>query len=288
MTSAVVHLGHQEAASRLADWLGAEIVDYEEGVFERLFNEFEVIVAVMASGIVIRKIAPLIKDKWIDPAILLVTPDLKFSIPLVGGHHGANETARLLSEHGIVPAISTATDALGRDSVEELADRNDMEIVNKSSTVAVNRAFLAGDVPVYRIDGPAIVLARSNVSILSAKGEFVVGIGCNRGTSANEIIQAVRMALEEHHIDVNDVLAYTSSVKKADEKGLLEAVRELGGMLFFIDDETINAQPVASFSKARMIGLIGVAEPSAMALAKRKELVMLRRAVGNVTIAIAR
>ena len=87
---------------------------------------------------------------------------------------------------------------------------------------------------------------------------------------------------------VHDVLAYTSTVKKADEAGLLSAVRELGGRLFLVDDDTINAQPVAAPSKAGLIGLVGVAEPSALALAKRKEIVMRRKAYGNVTVAIAR
>ena len=87
-------------------------------------------------------------------------------------------------------------------------------------------------------------------------------------------------------IGAEEVLAYTSTIKKADEAGLL-SVRELDGRLFLIDDDTINSQPVSP-SKAEIIGLVGVAEPSALALAKRKEIIMKRRAYGNVTVAIAR
>lgn len=288
MKIAVVHIGHIEAAEKLAKWLEADVLDYDENVLEHAFTTFEAVVTVMASGIVIRKIAPLLNDKWTDPAILLVTPDLRFCIPLLGGHHGANELARKLDAYGVVSVISTATDVLGRDSVEEVAMRNHLEVVNKSSTVAVNKSFLAGDVPVYCINGPAVVLAQENVSVLSAKGEYVIGIGCNRGTGAEEVVQAIRDALQEQGIGMDQILAFTSTEKKYDEQGLLAAVREIGGRLFFIDDHTINAQPVASRSKAELIGLIGVAEPSALALAKRKELIMKRRAYGNVTIAIAR
>jgi len=116
----------------------------------------------------------------------------------------------------------------------------------------------------------------------------VVGIGCNRGTDAAEVVGAVRDALRTLSIPESEVLAYATTMKKADEEGLTAAVRELGGSLYFLDDDTINSQPVASRSKAELIGLIGVAEPSALALSKRKELVMRRRANGNVTIAIAR
>ncbi|MDW5562490.1 MAG: cobalt-precorrin 5A hydrolase [Methanomassiliicoccus sp.] len=287
MRIAVVHAGHQAQAETLAGWLDAEIVEYSDDAFERAFQEHEAIVAIMAMGIVVRRIAPLLKDKWIDPAVTVVTPDLNYCVPVLGGHHGANEIARTLSGHDIVPVLSTATDALGRDSVEGIAARHGLEVVNKSSTVAVNKAFLQGDVPVFRVDGPAVVLASSNVSVLATKGEYVVGIGCNRGTSAEEIRAAVMDSLTAAGIDPRDVLAFTSTVKKADEAGLLEAVREMGGRLFLIDDETINSQIVVP-SKAELIGLVGVAEPSALALAKRKEIVMSRRAYGNVTVAITR
>ena len=79
--------------------------------------------------------------------------------------------------------------------MEEIAEKNDLEVVNKDSTVAVNRAFLDGDVPVYRIDGPAVVMVSSKVSVLSSRGEYVVGIGCNRGTASGEIEQAVQEAM---------------------------------------------------------------------------------------------
>jgi cobalt-precorrin 5A hydrolase len=114
-----------------------------------------------------------------------------------------------------------------------------------------------------------------------------VGIGCNRGTSSEEVRNAVLEALGAMNIVKDDVLAYASTVKKSDEPGLVAAIRGLGGMLFFIDDETLNSQPVASESKARMIGLVGVAEPAALAMARHKRLMMERRAFGNVTIAIA-
>ena len=288
MKTAVVYIERRSEACEIADWLDAQLFEYSTDIFVDLFHDFECIVALMACGIAVRKIAPLIRDKWTDPAVVIVTPDLRYSIPISGGHHGGNEMAKKLSQYGITPVISTATDASGKDSVEEIAARNDMEIVNKSSTVSVNKAFLMEDVPVYRIDGPAVAIVSSAVSIISASGEYVVGIGCNRDTSAKEIVMAVEEALLACGIEKEDVLAFTSTVKKSDEKGMLQAIRELGARLFLVDDEAINSQPVASRSKAELLGLIGVAEPSALALSKRKELIMERRAYGNVTIAIAR
>jgi cobalt-precorrin 5A hydrolase len=287
MRTIVLHIDHPEQAETLARWLGTEAVGYSDEAFVKAFREYEAIVAVMAIGIVVRKLAPLVRDKWVDPAVVVVTPDMRFCVPVLGGHHGGNGLAQMLSAHGLVPVISTATDALGKDSVEEIAGRNGMEVVTRSSTVEVNKAFLHGNVPVYRIDGPAVVMVSSGVSILTPKGEFVVGIGCNRGTAPGEIKEAVQDALRSMDIAPDDVMTYASTVKKADEMGLIAAVQEMDGRLFLIDDETINSQPVAP-SKAGLIGLVGVAEPSALALARRKEIVMNRRAYGNVTVAIAR
>jgi cobalt-precorrin 5A hydrolase len=288
MRCVVIHIDRPLQAQQLAGWLGADVMEYSDDAFEQAFHEYAAIISVMASGIAVRKLSSLIRDKWVDPAVVVVTPDMRYCIPILGGHHGGNDIARKLASHGLTPVISTATDALGKDSVEEVAARSGLEVVNKDSTVAVNTAFLRGDVPVYRIDGPAVVLITPGVSILSRPGEFVVGIGCNRGTAPDEVVGAVRDALRMHNIPDDEVLAYASTMKKADEAGLTTAVRELGGSLYFLDDDTINSQPVASRSKAELIGLIGVAEPAALALSKHKELVMRRRAYGNVTIAIAR
>jgi len=288
MRCVVIHIDRSLQAKQLAEWLGADVMEYSDDAFERAFQGYEAIVAVMASGIVVRKLSSLIRDKWVDPAVVVVTPDLRYCVPILGGHHGGNDIARKLASRGLTPVISTATDALGKDSVEEIAARSGLEVMNKFSTVAVNTAFVHGDVPVDRIDGPAVVLIAPGVSILSRPGEYVVGIGCNRGTDAAEVVGAVRDALRTLSIPENEVLAFTTTMKKADEEGLTAAVRELGGSLYFLDDDTINSQPVASRSRAELIGLIGVAEPSALALSKHKELVMRRRAYGNVTIAIAR
>jgi len=288
MRVAVVHADHRPQATMLAEILHGDVLDYSEDVFERAFGEYESVVAIMAIGIVVRKVSTLIRDKWVDPAVIVVTPNLRYCVPILGGHHGGNDIARVLSEHGMEAVISTATDAFGKDSAEEMASRNGLEIVNKASTVAVNKAFLEGDVPFYKVDGPAVVMITGSVSVLAMKGEYVVGIGCNRGTSSDEIVSAVREALGTLNIGMEEVLAYASSMKKSDEVGLATAIREMGGRMFFIDDQTLNSQPVATRSKAHLIGLVGVAEPSALTLAKHKKLIMERRAYGNVTVAIAK
>lgn len=128
--------------------------------------------ALFATGIVVREIAPLLIDKWTDPVVVVVDSNLTFAIPLTGGHHGANELARKLSGLGAIPVITTATEVHGRPSVEGIADALGCDIVNKESTISVNCALLEQDVEVLEIRGPKVVIVGDDVSVLKKnKGE---------------------------------------------------------------------------------------------------------------------
>jgi len=275
-------------AERIANFLGADVEEYSPVVFSHVFPDIRRIIAVMSMGIVVRGIAPLLANKWDDPAIVVVSPDLSYAIPVIGGHHGANELAKELSALGIQPVLTTATEATGRDSVEALAERNGCDIVNRESTRAVNAAMLDGDVPVFAVKGPGIVIAGPDVSILVKKGEYTVGVGCRKGVKREEVIDAIRKSLAEAGVAEHDVLVYATTQKKSGEKGLIQAIATLSGTLLFLDDETINAQGSVTPSRATEIGLSGVAEPSALAVAKKKQLVMKKKIYGRVTVAIAR
>lgn len=275
-------------AERIANFLGADVAEYTPVVFSQVFPDIRRIIAVMSMGIVVRGIAPLLNNKWDDPAVVVVSPDLSFAIPVIGGHHGANELAKELSALGIQPVITTATEATGRDSVEALAKRNVCDIVNRESTRTVNAAMLDVDVPVFTVKGPGIVIAGPDVSILLKKGEFTVGVGCRRGVKSEEVIDAIRKSLAEAGVAEHDVLVYATTQKKSGEKGLVQAITALSGILIFLDDDTINSQSIITPSRATKIGLSGVAEPSALAVAKKKQIVMGKKVYGRVTVAIAR
>lgn len=275
-------------AQRIAEHLDATLLPYDDEVFARVFESARRIVALMSTGIVVRSVAPLLVDKWIDPAVVVVSPDLSYAIPLIGGHHGANELALQLAPLGIQPVVTTATEVAGKESVEVVAQRHGCDILNRDSTRRVNAAILDGEVPVHAINGPAIVVAGHDVSVLLKKGFYVVGIGCRKGVRKEEVLDAIQQALNACRISGGDVFAFATTAKKIGESGLTDAIASLSAGLIFLDDETINAQPLRSPSKAGRIGLLGVAEPSALAISKQGELVMKKTVYGRVTIAIAR
>ncbi|WP_269848365.1 cobalamin biosynthesis protein CbiG [Methanosarcina horonobensis] len=117
----------------------------------------------------VRDIAPLLDNKWSDPAVVVVDSNLNFAIPLLGGHHGANEISRKIAELGAVPVLTTATEVHGKPSVEGIADRFGCEVFNKESTIAVNCALLDQQIEVLEVKGPRIVIVDEDVSVLVRK-----------------------------------------------------------------------------------------------------------------------
>jgi cobalt-precorrin 5A hydrolase len=239
---------------------------------------------VMATGIAVRCICPHLKDKWTDKPVLAVDSSLTCAVPVVGGHHGGNDLARLLAERlQLYPAITTATDASGRPSLEGTAKALGAEIVNKDSSRDVNLAFLRQDVPVLKIKGPKIVVVDGDVAVLKRKG-LVVGIGARRGVSREEVMEAIDSALKETGRKAGEIGVLATAWLKRDEAGITEAARDLGKGVLYLSPETLNAQCPTTPSRAGDLGLAGVAEPAVLALADR--LIMSKKAYGRVTVAL--
>ncbi|WP_332247734.1 cobalamin biosynthesis protein [Archaeoglobus veneficus] len=105
---AVIGFGKDiRALRRLADWLRADIILYKPGIWGSLLD-YDCIVAYMPTGIVIRGMCPWLRSKWVDPAVVVVDKAMRFAIPLLGGHHGGNEVAKMLENYGLTAVITTA------------------------------------------------------------------------------------------------------------------------------------------------------------------------------------
>ena len=280
-------------ASRLASALEADLFLYHNEIFEEVYASYDVLVALMSSGIAVRKVAPLLVDKWQDPALVVVSPDLKYAIPVLGGHHGGNEVAKRLGMLGLIPVISTASETKGVLSVEGIAREHTASVVNRSSTRTVNGAMLDGAKngfpPFVQVLPPAVVLASPGVSVLVTSSPYVMGIGCRLGTTKDEIDAAIEAGCVRANISSSAITTYVTTIQKLHEAGLHEAVKNRGSLVF-LDDATINAQQprIKNSSNAYRLGLCGVCEPACLALSEHGELVLEKQVFGRVTIAIAR
>ncbi len=119
----------------------------------------------------------------------------------------------------------------------------------------------------------------------------IVGIGCRRGVKAEAIIDAVDAALIEAGLKRADVRLLASADVKMDEKGLLEAARLLDIPLRFISSEEIRSSG-REFTRSdfvkKKVNLPAVAEPAALLAGRRTRLILPKKTIGAVTVAIAR
>lgn len=111
------------------------------------FNQYTGHIFIMSTGIVVRVIAPLIRHKTQDPAVVVVDDRGQHAISLLSGHiGGANELARQVA--GIIgarPVITTATDVNQVPAIDVLARQKKLLIENPAAIKTVNMAILKGE-----------------------------------------------------------------------------------------------------------------------------------------------
>jgi cobalt-precorrin 5A hydrolase len=287
-----------ETAEDIVDGIGdryesIEILEYHGDVFAEHWGEYDCFVGLMASGIAMRKTAGLLDDKWDDPAVVVVDEALTWAIPLTGGHHGANQVADDLASMGAVPAMTTASEAAGKQGVEERAKALDTHVVNGDSTVATNLAVLDENLgPVARLDGPQAVLVGDDVTVLKRNGDdgVVLGTGSVSGAKKQQFLDAWAASLEDTDYDLDDVAFVATGTRKEDEDGLLAAAEELDLGVVSFEKEALEDHegPTPSRSK-ELIGWPGIAEASAIAGGREHELLVEKERYDEaVTVAVGR
>ena len=134
--------------------IGADIASVVGEIFER----YKAVVFVMAAGAVVRLIAPHLKNKTTDPAVVVLDEGGRFAVSLVSGHiGGANELARkIASATGATAVITTASDVIGAPAVDTIAGRLGCAIEGMDAAKRVTADIVNGDaVGIYYYRGVA-------------------------------------------------------------------------------------------------------------------------------------
>ena len=283
---------------------GEECITFEklDDILPTAWNSYDAIICILAMGAVVRKIAPLLKNKESDPAVIVINLGLDKIVPLLSGHiGGANELSDLIAKRvpNAINFISTATDQTNTIAFEMLAKQNGWKIKNLKSLANIsNRLLNKQKVKVATYKSIFKTLKSDNLelvgfneedenqviispfdfdsSLLHLKPKIYLGIGCNRGTTCKEIKNAVFQFLNSYKLDISDVKNIASFEAKKDEIGLLEFASEFGFDIKFFKKEEINSLE-KEFSKSKatdFFGLKGVAEPSSILISKYKELIL--------------
>lgn len=245
----------------------------------RAFGNFDALVFVCACGIAVRYVAPLLKGKHLDPAVVVTDELGGFVISLLSGHlGGANDLAREIAvATGGVPVITTATDVLGLPCVEDIAGRFSLAIEDVKRIKAINSAILRGG-RILVVDSDAGRLAQIKKAFGGFKGfsfrrkmpgkiegtgaivsitpltgrrytapaielrpkEFVAGVGCRRGVRVAEVKEALGLALELAGVSILSVRNLATIDLKKDERGLAGFAKKAGLPIEFFSPEELN------------------------------------------------
>lgn len=281
-------------------------------VCAELFNSYEGIIFISSTGIAVRLSAPHIKDKTKDPAVIVVDDLGKFSISLLSGHIGGANSLALEVAKGIdaQPVITTASDGRGIDAVDVFAKRNSLIINNMEDAKKITAIMIEGK-DIGLISEVNLELNYKNISNQNAEGFIIVssnkniecskpyclltprnlnlGIGCRKGKTEEEILEAVYSVFHENNLNIRGIKAIGTIELKQDEPGLIEACSRLNCSLKALTNEEVQSvQHMFKQSKFvdSKVGVTAVAEPCAYLLGG--EIIVQRVALNGVTVAVSR
>ena len=277
-----------------------------------LFETGTPLIAIMSSGALIRLLAPALSDKHSEPPVLAVAEDGSSVVPLLGGHHGTNDLARKIADMlGSHAAVTTAGDL--RFGVALDAPPEGYRLVNPENAKDVMARLLAGDSAVLKggadwlsgsrlplsADGAVELLVSDRArqasfkSLHYAPATLAMGIGCERGAEAGEVIALAEAALNDNGLEPKALAGIFSIDLKADETALHEAALHFGVPLRLFDAATLEAETprLANPSDAVFaeVGCHGVSEGAALAAAGPEGVLVVPKLKSRrSTVAIAR
>lgn len=281
------------------------------------FPVCQLIVFVGAVGIAVRTIAPHIRSKDVDPAVICVDEQGRFVIPLLAGHiGGANEIARYLATAlDSTACVTTATDVNGLFAVDEWAARNNMVLDDLKAAKRFAAALVAGEAvglmadeafaikgalpeQVERVEDAAVGMAVTLDCKAAPYPETVrllprivhLGIGCRRNTPLEKIEALVLPKLAELHTDMRCVVSVASVDLKKDEQGLLAfaAKNNLPANFYTAEElEDVAGEFTPSAFVKSVVGVSNVCERSAVIDSGGGRLILRKTSMDGVTLAVA-
>ncbi|MDH4439761.1 MAG: precorrin-3B C(17)-methyltransferase [Rhizobium sp.] len=256
---------------------------------QALFSAGRPIIAVMASGALIRLLAPLLSDKRTEPPVLAVAEDGSSVVPLLGGHHGSNDLARkiavALSGHA---AITTAGDLKFGVALDQPPEG--YVLANPADAKAVMAELVAG--AGVRFGGSSATWlnqsrlpfeqeARVTLTVTDQQKTsdelelvyhprtLVLGMGCERHAKREEAIALAEEALAKGGFARASLAAVCSIDLKADETAIHAVAAHFGVPARFFTAAVLEAEAPRLKNPSDVVfaevGCHGVAEGAALA-----------------------
>jgi cobalt-precorrin 5A hydrolase len=306
---------------------GLATFDKLDDILAIAWKTYDAIIFLLATGAVVRKLAPFLQDKATDPAVILMTLDLKRIIPLLSGHlGGANELSVEIANsiEGCVNFVTTASDQINVLAFDMFAKKEGLEIshlkrlapvanaiINKELVQVVTYPAMEKKLKAFEgyregscrfiypntLEGfdeglPTVYITPQHLHLNELAlhiSKITLGLGMNRDTTAAEIGQSVLRFCYEHGLEFRQIETLATFEAKADEFGLLEYAQSKNLPLKFFNEAEINSleEDFSPSMATRFFNIKGVCEPAALLASREKTLFVNKRIYGNVTIAAA-
>ncbi|MGV8829591.1 MAG: precorrin-4 C(11)-methyltransferase [Breznakibacter sp.] len=308
----------------------ASYVSPGKETIQMLFETSDALIFIGALGICVRTIAPFIQDKKTDPAVINLDANGQYVQPVLSGHvGGANQLAKEIAAIlGAIPVLTTVSDTQGFWPLDLLPQQYGWQMepnplltrlmaafVNRQPTALLLEArdqgtlMMETETPKHvTIHYARATLDESKYQVVIAVTPFihdlganalffrprmvVLGVGCQKGTSATELQQVVHQTLAERDISPRSVSAIGSCELKQHEPALLQLADSFGSPLQSFASQTLNRYDVPNPSKKvnQVTDAPSVAEASAMHLSNNQlhtEKTKLMAGNHHATLAIA-
>ncbi|OEG63224.1 MAG: cobalamin biosynthesis protein CbiG [Halanaerobium sp. MDAL1] len=290
----------------------------------RIFKEYDALIFIMALGIVVRIIAPLLESKKSDPAVLTIDDTAQNVISTLSGHlGGANQlTAELAEFLEASPVITTATDCNNKLAVDLLAQRLNCEIKPFERLKKANGALLFGrELHIYsdykiklEKDDSLKKYSLNQLSELSRSRAFeviisnhkfnlrenqlqliprniVIGIGCRKNKTAAEIEAALGSLLADFNLLPESIKKVATIDLKKEENGILKLAAANNWPLEIVAREKIQKVEAdldikkSDFVK-KITGVAAAASPAAILASAPGKLIIDKRKYSGITLSV--
>ena len=292
-----------------------------------LFKNSNALICIFSLGAVIRLIAPHLKDKKTDPAVIVIDDKINFVISVLSGHiGGANELTEEISvKLNALPVITTAAD-VNKTIAVDLVGRefnwkiDDETTVTKISAHMVNAESigvfqqtgnkkwykeLPKNVKIYDsleelkksnskahliISDAVIDNELSQESVIYRPQSLVIGIGLHWDTSKDTIREGIEFCLKKFNLSSKSIAKLVSIKKPEDVQGLIDLGKEMQIPVEYVDREELAEiiTPNPSSTVKAFEGTASVSEAAAIKVSKGELIVQKQKFPPNLTIAIAR
>ena len=307
-----------------------DIVWYSEPTTDKiieLFKNSNALICLFSLGAVIRLIAPHLKDKKTDPAVIVIDDKTNFVISVLSGHiGGANELTQEISEKlNALPVITTAAD-VNKTIAVDLVGRefgwriDDDTTVTKISAHMVNAEpigifqqtndqkwykQLPKNVTIYDsleelkksnskahliISDEIIDNELSQESVIYRPQSLVIGIGLHWDTTKDTIKEGIEHCLKKFNLSSKSIAKLVSIKKPEDVQGLIDLGKEMQVPVEYVDREELAEiiTPNPSTTVKAFEGTASVSEAAAIKVSKGELIVEKQKFPPNLTVAIAR